>query len=102
MIGLDLTTKEAWRNESTTTQIRNEQKVNKIQQGIVTSGKSTGLGAKFFLLLMKCVFLNTWNSENGADICTNYFTELQRQKWDNSMQSIKIWKIQFRGYDNSL
>lgn len=94
MIGLDLTTKEAWRNESTTTQIRNEQKVNKIQQGIVTSGKSTGLGAKFFLLLMKCVFLNTWN--------TNYFTELQRQKWDNSMQSIKIWKIQFRGYDNSL
>lgn len=94
MIGLDLTTKEAWRNESTTTQIRNEQKVNKIQQGTVTSGKSTGLGAKFFLLLMKCVFLNTWN--------TNYFTELQRQKWDNSMQSIKIWKIQFRGYDNSL
>lgn len=43
---------------------------------------------------MKCVILDTWDSENEAGISTNYFIELQRQKWDNSMQSIKIQKIQ--------
>lgn len=49
--------KHAYSDESTTTQTHYKYQVNKIQHGIFISGKSTGLGAMFFLY---CLW-NVWS-----------------------------------------
>lgn len=57
----ELPVAKSWRNESITTYIHYKYKVNKIQHGIIISGKSTGLGAMFFLYCLRNVW--SWTPE---------------------------------------
>lgn len=85
---------KSWRNESMTTHIHYKYKVNKTQHGIIISGKSTGLGAMFFVYCLWNVWFWTPETLKMEPISALIICESCEDKNEITLQSVKVWRIQ--------